>query len=87
MIRVPAILACLLPCLLAGAAALAQPKAGADSSTTHTLALPGRSLAFTATVSTIRLANPAGATQALRIPVGRVGDHQRHVSSPPRLRA
>ena len=64
MTRALAVLACLLPCLLPGASALAQPKPGADSSTTHTLALPGRSLAFTATVSTIRLANPAGATQA-----------------------
>ena len=41
---------------------LGQP--GADRTTTHTLSLPGRTLSFTATVSTIRLANPAGATQA-----------------------
>ena len=37
---------------------------GADRSTTHSLTLPGRTLNFTATVSTIRLANPAGAVQA-----------------------
>ncbi|MGI4951894.1 MAG: S10 family serine carboxypeptidase-like protein, partial [Janthinobacterium lividum] len=40
------------------------PSPGADRSTTHTLALPGHDLSFTATVSTIRLANPAGAVQA-----------------------
>ena len=40
------------------------PSPGADRSTTHSLALPGRTLNFTATVSTIRLANPAGAVQA-----------------------
>jgi len=36
----------------------------ADKTTSHTLALPGRTLAFTATVSTIRLANPQGVAQA-----------------------
>lgn len=40
------------------------PDPFADSTTSHTLALPGRTLAFTATVSTIRLVNPAGVPQA-----------------------
>ncbi len=48
----------------APAASRAQGQAGADRSTTHSLALPGRRLDFTATVSTTRLANPAGAPQA-----------------------
>ncbi len=40
------------------------PEPSADKTTAHTLALPGRSMAFNATVSTIRLANPQGAAQA-----------------------
>ena len=40
------------------------PEPSADKTTSHTLALPGRTLAFNATVSTIRLANPQGAVQA-----------------------
>jgi len=40
------------------------PEPSADKTTSHTLALPGRTLAFNATVSTIRLANPQGAAQA-----------------------
>jgi len=40
------------------------PDQGADKTTSHTLALPGRTLAFNATVSTLRLANPQGAPQA-----------------------
>ncbi len=40
------------------------PEPSADKTTAHTLALPGRTLAFNATVSTIRLANPQGAAQA-----------------------
>ncbi len=40
------------------------PDPGVDKTTSHTLALPGRTLAFNATVSTIRLANPQGAPQA-----------------------
>ena len=41
-----------------------EAKPGADRTTRHRLALPGGVLDFTATVSTIRLANPAGAVQA-----------------------
>jgi len=41
-----------------------DPKPGADRTTRHHLSLPGRTLDFTATVSTIRLANPAGVVQA-----------------------
>ena len=63
MKRVALVLAALLVAGIARAQpAPAQP--GADRTTTHSLALPGRTLAFTATVSTIRLANPAGATVA-----------------------
>ena len=40
------------------------PEPSADKTTSHTLTLPGRTLAFRATVSTIRLANPQGAVQA-----------------------
>ena len=40
------------------------PEPSADKTTSHTLALSGRTLAFKATVSTIRLANPQGAAQA-----------------------
>jgi len=40
------------------------PDPGADKTTSHTLALPGRTLAFNAAVSTIRLANQQGAPQA-----------------------
>ena len=40
------------------------PDQGADKTTSHTLALPGRTLTFNATVSTIRLANQQGAPQA-----------------------
>ena len=43
-----------------GAAAAQTP----DRTTSHSLVLPNRTLAFTATVSTIRLANPQGAAQA-----------------------
>ncbi len=50
----------------AAPASRSQPQSGpsTDRSTTHSLALPARTLDFTATVSTIRLANPAGAVQA-----------------------
>ena len=41
----------------------ASRPAGSDRTTTHTLRLPGRTLAFNATVSTMRLANPQGAVQ------------------------
>jgi carboxypeptidase C (cathepsin A) len=40
------------------------PDQGADKTTSHTLALPGRTLAFNAIVSTIRLANQQGVPQA-----------------------
>ena len=47
-----------------GAAPRPVPDQGADKTTSHTLALPGRTLAFNATVSTIRLANQQGVPQA-----------------------
>ncbi len=40
------------------------PDQGTDKTTSHTLELPGRTLAFNATVSTIRLANQQGVPQA-----------------------
>ena len=46
------------------AAPHAPPEPSADKTTSHTLALPGRTLAFNATVSTIRLADPQGVPQA-----------------------
>ena len=46
------------------AARAPAPEPSADKTTSHTLALPGRTLAFNATVSTIRLANPQGVAQA-----------------------
>ncbi len=47
-----------------GASKSGASQPGADRTTTHSLALPGRTLDFAATVNTIRLANPAGAVQA-----------------------
>jgi carboxypeptidase C (cathepsin A) len=47
-----------------GASKSGASQPGADRTTTHSLALPSRTLDFAATVSTIRLANPAGAVQA-----------------------
>ena len=76
MTRLPPLLLAAVAVLVAGPAcaqapeqppaprAQALPQPGADRSTTHSLALPGRTLDFTATVSTIRLANPAGMVQA-----------------------
>ena len=52
-------------------ARIPAPEPSADKTTSHTLALPGRTLAFNASVSTIRLANPQGAAQAGRGPGGR----------------
>ena len=45
-------------------AAAARRDEPADKTTSHTLQLPGRSLAFTASVGTMRLANPQGVAQA-----------------------
>jgi len=40
------------------------PEPSADKTTSHTLTLPGRTLEFNASVSSIRLTNPQGAAQA-----------------------